>query len=162
MINDDLNNESVKKRILPSPRPTLPSIINQLKNRSHLVRVDDTTLYEGIESIIENNSKILRGEYSFYCVYQKTEGNLARYALIHAFYLEADGINQKDMDRIILEDGKIMHQSLLESKLECDYFYVLPYFDYADRSKGSILLNNRILLTNELQQFEDQLVQDGL
>lgn len=126
MTNDDLKDGSMKKRSMPSPRPTLPSTIKQLNDKPELIRVDDTILYEAIEHIIENNSSKLRGEYSFYCVYQKTDGSLTRYALIHAFYLEADGINQKDMDRIILEDGKIMHKSLLDAQLACDYFYVLP------------------------------------
>lgn len=161
MNNDEINNISNDSekiaRQMPRPRP----VNNNTYEKPKLIRVNDLALEETIENLIEKNANVLRGEYSFYCVYQKTQ-NQDKYALIHAFYIESDTVKYENMDRIILEDGKIMHQSLLDAKLECNYFYVLLYFDYADKSKGSVLLNNRILLTNELEEFEAQLVKDGL
>ena len=122
----------------------------RINNEPKLIRVNDEHLDNNIESLIEENSSQLHGEYSFYCVYQKPLGSTERYALIHAFYLESDTLKLEDMDTIILKDGKLMQNKLEEAKLLCDYFYVMPYFDFADKAQGSILLNNRILETNEL------------
>lgn len=124
--------------------------VSRISNEPKLIRVNDELLDTGIENLILENSNQLHGEYSFYCVYQKPLGSTERYALIHAFYLESDTLKLEDMDKIILEDGKLMHNKLTEAKLACDYLYVMPYFDFADKAQGSILLNNRILETNEL------------
>lgn len=140
---------------------SLTELLEQFNNRPKLIKISDTVLYAYIDFLISDNANQLRGEHSFYCVYQKPLGSTVRYALIHATYLEKNGIKLEDMDRIILEDGKLMQQKLEEAQLECDYFYIMPYFDFVDRTKGSILLNNRILETNDLKEFENQLIKEG-
>lgn len=114
---------------------------------SDIFLVNDENLSKNIESLIDVHEKQLKGEYSFYCIYEK--GN-SKYALIHAFYNEENNIKEEDMPKIISSDGRFMQQKLIESKLAVDYFFVMPYFDFKDKSKGSVLLNNCVLETNKI------------
>lgn len=107
--------------------------------------VNDENLSKNIESLIDVLKKQLKGEYSFYCIYEKGD---SKYALIHAFYNEKDNLKEEDIPEIIISDGRFMQQKLIESKLAVDYFFIMPYFDFKDKS--SVLLNNCVLETNKI------------
>lgn len=140
---------------------TLAELSEHIRKRPKLIHVYEEELVEGIKKIIKESQPQLRGEYQFYCIYQKPLGSTIRYSLIHTFYNESEKVKYENMDRIIFEDGNLIHDKLKESKLECDYFFIMPYFDFLDKSKSGVLLNDRIYETHEREEFEKKLIKDG-
>jgi len=112
-------------------------------SKTDLKRVDDNQLKKTLADLIEANQSKLSGEYELYTIYQKE--NKEKYALIYAFYLEKDGINYEDMDEITKKDALHMHSKI--SGLNLDYLFVVPYYDYTDREKGSVMKG--AVVTNE-------------
>ena len=121
--------------------------------KSKLMRVEDTVLNEKVECLIEENRNQLKGDYIFYCLYEEEN---VKYALIYADYVESSTVRYKDMHNVILEDGKFMHGKLKEAKLDCDYFFIVPYFKFTNKEKGNVMINHRACLTNKLEEFEQE------
>jgi hypothetical protein len=111
--------------------------------KSNLEKIDNSELVKALSAIIEANQLNLLGEYDFYTIYRKE--NKETYALIYAFYSESNGIFYDEMDEITNKDAKYMHD--LISELELDYLFIVPYYDYTDREKGSIMTG--AVVTNE-------------
>lgn len=143
----ELTKEEAKKM-------TLSELESHINKRPKLITVNDEYLNENLQKLINESQSELRGEYEIYCIYQKPLGSTVRYALTYAEYVESEELKYEDINRIIFEDGNLIHDKLKAANLECDYFYIMPYFEFIDKNIGSVLFNNSIYLTNEKEEFK--------
>lgn len=126
---------------------TLAQLVDEVNRQSYLKSIDDDNLDAAILHLIEQNKNNLLGDLQFYCVYENTNEN-KRYALIHGFYHEGINITEENIDEKSREDAQLIHQKLIESKIQIDYFFIMPYFDYEDKKKTSFLAH--VWTTNDL------------
>ncbi len=135
------NNMTIPPRAVPKPGPRPTSI--SVASKTNLKKVDDLMLEKTLSDLIEANQSQLSGEYDLYTIYRKDDKE--NYALIYAFYLEEDGITYDSMDEISQKDAKFIHSKI--AGLNLDYLFVVPYYDYQDREKGSVMTG--AVITNE-------------
>ncbi len=122
------------------------SIIDWKNSRPKLVTISDVDLRESVEGLIESEKEKLLGDYFFHTIYKKENGE--KYALIYAEYYESVDINSKSIKEIPKKDGAYLHAKLKESKVEIDYFFIVPYFNFTLDSTDSYVLGS--VVTNEL------------
>lgn len=114
---------------------------------SKLEPVDNKQLHVNFNALVEKYKMQLKGDYIVHTIYKKTNGDV--YSLIYADYDEAKSIHVDDVATISLQDGKHMHAKLKESGLAIDYLFIVAYYNYIDRIKGSICFNGNSIITKD-------------
>lgn len=113
------------------------------ESKPNLKTVDNPQLKIQLADLIEENQSKLSGEYNLYTIYRKDDKEV--YALIYADYSEKDGIVYENSQSIAEKDARHMHEQT--KGLNLDYLFVVPYYNYVDRSKGSVTIG--AVVTNE-------------
>lgn len=99
---------------------------------------DDKTL-ENLKLLIEKNASLLSGCVLVYDLYKK-EDNLS-YALLYVDYDESNEVKENNIISIVKKDAAFLKQMLSKNKnINLDYFFIMPYFNFLSREKGSVLL----------------------
>ncbi len=131
-----------------SKAPDIAQIMKKIQMDDYGVRSvsGDKKLCLEASSLVEGCQASLQGEYSFYSICLK--GNQV-YGLIHAFYNESSSITEYNVESVVKKDCLYLHQQLKQSTLNLDYFFVMPYFDYLDKKRGSSLYES--VLTNKIE-----------
>ncbi len=106
------------------------------KNKPVLLSLKDLILTETVSGFIRNYQHMVRGEYDLYTIYEKE--NKQRYALIYAEYEEAGKVSEETFEEIVNADTHYLHQKMKEEKIPLNYLFVVAYFNYEQRIKGSI------------------------
>ena len=114
---------------------------------SKLERVDNKQLHVDFNALVENHKMQIKGDYIVHTIYKKTNGDI--YSLIYADYDEAKSIRVDDVANISLQDGKYMHEKLKASGLAIDYLFIVAYYNYTDRIKGSVCFNGNSIITKD-------------
>lgn len=144
---DNIKNELTKEEV---EKMDISQLLEALAKEPKVIRIEDDILCKRIKKLIKDNDSVLSGELDFYCVYQKPCGSTIRYALVHGFYYEVDGVTPENIRQVSFEDAKLIHAKLKETDIQLDYFFIMPYYEPVDRSK-SFLANDSIWETNELE-----------
>lgn len=127
--------------------PDITQLMKKIQMDDYGVRKmdGDKKLTAEAENLIDRCQTSLHTEYSFYSIY--LQGSSV-YALVHAFYNESDEIREDNLESIVKKDCQYLQGQLIKSNLNLDYFFVMPYFDYIDKTKGSVLYES--VKTNEI------------
>lgn len=112
------------------------SIADWKKNKLVLLSLKDLILTETVSGFIKNNQHMLHGEYDLYTIYEKE--NKQRYALIYAEYEETGQVSEESFEEIVNNDTRYLHQKMKEENIPLNYLFVVAYFNYEQRIKGSI------------------------
>jgi hypothetical protein len=118
--------------------------LTALSTKTNLKTVDNPLLKKQLADLIEENQSQLSGEYDLYTIYRKDDKET--YALIYAEYYEKDGITYDNSQSVAGKDAQHIHE--LIKGLDLDYLFVVPYYNYADKSKGAVTIG--AVVTNEI------------
>lgn len=113
------------------------------KSKSNLKTLDNPLLKKQLADLIAENQPQLFGEYNLYTIYRKDDKET--YALIYADYSENDGITYENSQSVAEKDARHIHE--LIKGLDLDYLFVVAYYNYIDRTKGSTTIG--AVVTNE-------------
>jgi hypothetical protein len=118
--------------------------LTALSTKTNLKTVDNPLLKKQLADLIEENQSQLSGEYDLYTIYRKDDKET--YALIYAEYYEKYGITYDNSKSVAEKDAQHIHE--LIKGLDLDYLFVVPYYNYADKSKGAVTIG--AVVTNEI------------
>jgi hypothetical protein len=118
------------------PRPK-PGILGIKRTESKIKHHYDSEVEEKLKELISKFKHDLAAEHETYCLYKDEDGKI--YALIHSFYMEENGVVYEEMDELAKAEGKFLHEEVKKLGLKLDYLWIMPYYDYVDREKGSCL-----------------------
>lgn len=122
----------------------LNKLYQDARTSSTVTSYNNPPLVEAFKDLVVHNEHNLSANFMPYGLYQN-EGQI--YGLIHVDYLESDGLFHIDIPELSKKEGAYLHEQLKQSCLPIDYLFIMPYYNYIDRTKGSFL--SEPVVTNE-------------
>lgn len=132
---------------------------NMKKRAAKIKTVDDLELSKQLKILTKRTEKAFNftSPYDVYALYRnENDGEEATYGLIYTRHRETtlgSDTTQEKFTQIVESEAAILHQQLVESKLELDYFFIVPYFDYTDIKRDGFM-SNAILTNRSFVDFD--------